>query len=114
MEASDESHLKKAIVQLQIFLLSGLIAQSANSEQSPTFTDTKVKMVSGIMTELSQLSDGIKKKLPDIDWDYVELLKSFDGVRREILKSPHKFSQVLHEYVPNLLEMLKNLLNSKK
>jgi len=107
MDATDKIHLTKAIAQLQVFLLSGLIAQSDNVSLSPAFIDTTKRLLSVVMVELSQISPKMRKKMPDVEWDYVDLLRDPEEIRRECLLYPSKMSQVIQKDTPKLLEILK-------
>jgi len=107
MDATEKAHIDKAIEQLQIFLLSGLIAQTSDITFTPAFIDTTSRLISNVMTELSQLSMETKEKMTEIRWCEVELFKNPDEIRSACLQNPAKMTVVIRKNAPQLLELLK-------
>lgn len=113
MDASDKEHLTKAIEQLQLFLLTGLIAQLKDYHSSSSFITTTSRVLSLAMDELSQLSAGVKEKISEIKWEYVDQMKNPEEIRRQFLMNPVKMYHIIREDLPGTLLSLKNALNSE-
>jgi len=114
MDSSDREHLKEAVKQLQLFLLSSLIVTRDDKPFSPEFINSASTTFSKGMNKLAQVSQEFKEKHQTIDWKLVEKFRDSLMTREEIIEYMSRFQKEMRENIPAFIIKIKRILDEEK